>query len=163
MDKLSKHIDEKLEFYYNMITKGPYIVNPSISIRKNPLKSIAFSVDFYSIPGENVWVLGSIPEFGNWGLNGACKLHWNKGHIWKGERIIERDIDYFEFKFVIEKWGKIKWWQEGENNKINLEEITKDGINKSGRYNNGRYEYNHENATLLVKYYWPDDDSGYDS
>ena len=79
------------------------------------------------------------------------------------ERKIERDINYFEFKFVIEKWGKIKWWQEGENNKINLEEITKDGINKSGRYNNGRYEYNHENATLLVKYYWPDDDSGYDS
>ena len=75
-----------------MITKGPYIVNPSISIRKNPLKSIAFSVDFYSIPGENVWVLGSIPEFGNWGLNGALSLGWNRGGIWKGERKIERDI-----------------------------------------------------------------------
>ena len=109
MDKLSKHIDEKLDILYNMITKGPYIVNPSISIRKNPLKSIAFSVDFYSIPGENVWVLGSIPEFGNWGLNGALSLGWNRGGIWKGERKIERDINYFEFKFVIEEKKKIKF------------------------------------------------------
>ena len=163
MDKLSKHIDEKLDILYNMITKGPYIVNPSISIRKNPLKSIAFSVDFYSIPGENVWVLGSIPEFGNWGLNGALSLGWNRGGIWKGERKIERDINYFEFKFVIEEKNKIKWWQEEENNKINLEQITKDGINKSGSYNNGNYKYNHENETLFVDYYWPDYDSGYDS
>ena len=144
------------------VTKEDYI-NLSRSIRKKPLKSIAFSVDFNSIPGETVCVLGSIPEFGNWSLNGALFLGWNKGNIWKGERKIERDIKYFEFKFVIEEKNKIKWWQEGGNNKINLEEITKDGINKSGRYNNGRYEYNHENGTLLVEYYWPDYDSGYDS
>ena len=165
MDKLSKHIDEKLDILYNMITKGPYIVNPSISIRKNPLKSIAFSVDFYSIPGENIWVLGSIPEFGNWGLNGALSLGWNRGGIWKGERKIERDINYFEFKFVLEKYNKIIYWQEGGNNAINLEEITRDRINKSGRYNHGEYVYNHENRTLLINYNWNDYyyDSGYDS
>ena len=49
------------------------------------------------------------------------------------------------------------------NNKIDLEIITKDGINKSGRYNNGSYVYNHENGTLLINYYWEDYDSGYDS
>ena len=26
MDKLSKHIDEKLDILYNMITKGPYML-----------------------------------------------------------------------------------------------------------------------------------------
>ena len=70
-------------------------------------------------------------------------MGWNKGNIWKGERKIERDINFFEFKFVIEEKNKIKWWQEEENNKINLEQITKDGINKSGSYNNGNYKYNH--------------------
>ena len=138
-------------------------INSNSSIQNNRLKSIAFSVDFNSIPGENVWVVGSIPEFGNWGLNGALSLDWNRGGIWKGVRKIERDINYFEFKFVIEKWGKIKQWQEGGNNRINLEEITKDGISKSGKYNNGRYEYNHGNGTLLIEYYWQYDDSDYDS
>ena len=147
------------------ITKEDYN-NLCRSIRKNPLKSIAFSVYFNSKFGENVCVLGSIPEFGNWSLNGALFLGWNKGNIWKGERKIERDINYFEFKFVIVEKNKIKWWQKaGGNNKINLEEITKDGINKSGiynRYNDGRYEYNHENGTLLLEYYWPVYDSDYD-
>ena len=94
------------------ITKQDYI-NLGL-IPKKHLKSIAFSVDFNSLPGENVCVLGSIPEFGNWSLNGALFLGWNNGNIWKGERKIERDINYFEFKFVIEEKNKIKWWQEGE-------------------------------------------------
>ena len=148
-----------------MVLYELYKVYRGVTI-KNSLKSIKFSVYCATRPGQEVWVLGSIPEFGNWGLNGACKLHWNKGHIWKGERIIGRDIDYFEFKFVIEKKGKIEWWQEGGNNKINLKNITKDGKNKSGMYNyynNSRYTYNHENGTLLIEYDWPDDDPGYDS
>ena len=90
-------------------------------------------------------------------------MGWNEGNIWKGERKIERDINYFEFKFVIEEENEIKWWQVGENNKINLEEITKDRINKSGRYNNGRYEYNHENGILSIEYYWPHYDPDSDS
>ena len=65
------------------IIKEDYI-NLFRSIPKNPLKSIAFSVYFNSKFGENVCVLGSIPEFGNWSLNGALFLGWNKGNIWKG-------------------------------------------------------------------------------
>ena len=72
-----------LKILYNMY------INSNSSIQNNRLKSIAFSVDFYSIPGENVWVVGSIPEFGNWGLNGALSLDWNRGGIWKGVRKIE--------------------------------------------------------------------------
>ena len=34
---------------------------------------------------------------------------------------------------------------------------------KSGRYNNGKYEYNHENGILIIEYYRPDYDSVYDS
>ena len=52
------------------ITKEDYD-NTFRFVPERPLKSIAFNVKFNSRPGENVWVLGSIPEFGNWGLNGA--------------------------------------------------------------------------------------------
>ena len=152
---MSYDLGIKLRILYELVKNLPYIP-------EKPL-SIAFSVNFNTFPGENVCVLGSIPEFGNWGLNGALFLGWNKGNIWKGERKIERDIRYFEFKFVVEEKNKIKFWQEGRNNTINLEEITKDRINKSGRYNNGEYVYNHENRTLLINYYWEYDDSGYDS
>ena len=47
------------------ITKEDYD-NTFRFVPERPLKSIAFNVKFNSRPGENVWVLGSIPEFGNW-------------------------------------------------------------------------------------------------
>ena len=91
----------------------------NISFPKYPLKSIVFRIVFDSKFGENVCILGSIPELGLWNLIGALFLKWNEGNIWNGERTIERDINYFEFKFVVEQNGKIKFWQEGRNNTIN--------------------------------------------
>ena len=128
----------------------------NISFPKYPLKSIVFRIVFDSKFGENVCILGSIPELGLWNLNGALFLKWNEGNIWNGEIKIERNLNYFEFKYAIEENNKIKIWQPGENNKINFEElIGKFGINNYGKYNNVEFVYILEKGTLLINFCWP--------
>ena len=54
---MSYDLGIKLRILYELVKNLPYIP-------EKPL-SIAFSVNFNTFPGENVCVLGSIPEFGN--------------------------------------------------------------------------------------------------
>ena len=127
--------------------------------RKNspiPINKIIFSVNYNSKFGEEVAILGSLAKLGFWELSGALPLKWNKGNIWTGEINIEdEDWQNFEFKFIVVEKGKIKLWENGENNMINFDELIKNILsNKIGRYNKYKYEYNKNDETLSIKCYW---------
>ena len=127
--------------------------------RKNsqiPIDKIIFSINYNSTFGEEVAILGTLSKLGFWKLNGAFPLKWNEGNIWTGEINIE-DEDYqnFEFKFIVIEHGKIKRWEEGENNLVIFEELINNILsNKIGRYNKYKYEYNKNEATLYIKCHW---------
>ena len=65
------------------------------------------------------------------------------------------DIQNFEFKFVVVEKEKIKYWESGENNIFNHEElinsIRKNKIGSSSKY---KYEYNERNNSLFIKSNW---------
>ena len=127
--------------------------------RKNseiPINKIIFSINYNSIFGEEVAILGSLSKLGLWKLNGALKLKWSEGNVWIGEINIEdEDWKNFEFKFIVIEKGIIKRWEQGENNLINFDELIKNILsNKIGRYNKYKYEYNKNEATLYIKCHW---------
>ena len=127
--------------------------------RKNskiPINKILFSINYNSNYGEEVAILGSLSKLGFWQLSGALPLHWNNGNIWTGEiNIDDEDWQKFEFKFIVVERGKIKKWENGENNVIDFDGLIKNiESNKIGRYNKYKYEYNNNEELLLIKCYW---------
>lgn len=45
-------------------------------------KSLKFCIPFQTQLGEEVHVVGSIPELGNWKVENSQKLQWNPGNVW---------------------------------------------------------------------------------
>ena len=121
-----------------------------------PLNKIIFSIDYNSLFGEEVGILGSSPKLGLWNLSDALLLKWNFGNMWTGEINVEvEDLQDFEFKFVIIENNKIKYWESGNNNIVNFTGLINEfQFNKIGRYNKYEYEYNQNDGILLIKCHW---------
>ena len=121
-----------------------------------PLNRIIFSIDYNSLFGEEVGILGSSPKLGLWNLSDALLLKWNFGNMWTGEINVEvEDLQDFEFKFVIIENNKIKYWESGNNNIVNFTGLINEfQFNKIGRYNKYEYEYNQNDGTLKIKCHW---------
>ena len=149
---------EKNKYYMNTPTPTP--LDQEDEDKKEspvyPLNKIIFSIDYNSLFGEEVCILGSSPKLGLWKLSDALHLKWNLGNIWTGEIDVEvEDLQDFEFKFVIIEKDKIKYWESGNNNVINFTGLINEfQFNKIGRYNKYQYEYNQNEGTLLIKCHW---------
>lgn len=122
--KNSKKKEKNNSFYYsqqnsnyNKIINDMNIDAPSLKIEK-----IIFQMKYNTVPGEDLGVLGSIQELGNWDQNRALRLGWNDGNIWK--TTINYDFSKsndFEFKFIFILNGRVKQWEDGNNRKISFE------------------------------------------
>ena len=147
---------EKNETYTLYPTTNTKDIIPKRKISEIPINKIIFSINYNSVYGEEVAILGSLSKLGFWELSGALPLHWNTGNVWTGEINIEdEDWQNFEFKFIVVEKGKIKRWETGENNLMNFDELIKNIIsNKVGRYNKYKYEYNKNEETLSIKCHW---------
>jgi hypothetical protein len=74
---------------------------------------VKFSIKYQTSPGQNIYILGSITELGNW-KESKFRLKWSEGHIWKGKLELPKDKDYFQYKFVcLSDDNKFKRWEEG--------------------------------------------------
>lgn len=124
---------------------------------------IVFQMRYNTRPGEDLGVIGSINELGMWDQNRALKLRWNEGNIWKTK------INYnfsnnstFEFKYIFISNGRVKQWEDGNNRKLNyneLKEIIEPNI-KEGylaefkNINGNNIIYNVKESTLTVICDW---------
>ena len=84
---------------------------------------IIFQIKYDTKFGEDISVIGSINELGNWDINRALKLGWNDGNIWKGTLVLSNNIKDFEYKFILKYGNYVKRWEDGYNRKINLLKI----------------------------------------
>lgn len=46
---------------------------------------IKFSIVYNTSPGEEVYVVGSLPELGNWNIQNAKRMQWTNGNNWISE------------------------------------------------------------------------------
>ena len=119
------------------------------------INSIKFEIKYDSIFGEEVGVLGSNNQLGNWNINNIFYLKWNNGNIWNGKMNINKPYINFEFKFVISYNRNIKKWENGENNKIIFDSLFNEiKYKKNGYLNKYEYYYDDINKELYLKCRW---------
>ena len=139
----------------NSINDNKTIVNYYLKIKSDEIKSnikmdiqfpinkIIFIVRYDSNYGDNIGILGSVDQLGNWSQDKILYLKWNNGNIWKGEIDFgEPNITKFEFKFINRYDGTI-FWEKGFNNVVDLIALREElRHHKKGRFN--KYEYSYD-------------------
>ena len=98
-----QNFNTNFNYNNNQILRGEYLI-----------RKITFEIEYQTIMGQEIGIIGSLNELGKWNHDKVLKLNWNKISIWR------KDIDYingtdFEFKFVLINKGKIVKWEEGKN------------------------------------------------
>ena len=90
-------------------------------IRQLKIEKINFQIKYDTKFGEDLAVIGSIKELGNWKIDRALKMGWNENNIWKGTLYLDRkNIFEFEYKFIVTSGNYVKRWEDGFNRKFDL-------------------------------------------
>ena len=120
-------------------------------VNQNVINKIIFYIRYDSNYGDNIGILGSIDQLGNWSQDKILYLRWNKGNIWKGEIVLlDSNITKFEFKFINRHDGII-YWEKGLNNVIDLNALIEElRHHKKGRFNKFEYSYDINNFELTL-------------
>jgi len=128
---INNNINNNLYFNqenYNIYNNNEYENNKKIKIIKAKkefkINRITFQMKYNTQPGEDLGVIGSIPELGSWDQNRALRMNWNDGNIWKAT--INYDFGRekeFEFKFIFIENGRVKKWEDGNNRKLGFSQL----------------------------------------
>ena len=132
-------------------------------INQLKIEKIIFKIKYDTKMGEDLAVIGSINELGNWQTNRALKMGWNSGNIWKTELYLnDNNIFDFEYKFILTCGGYVKKWEDGNNRKFNLLQIK--GLIEACRgegtiihlknIEGKNIDFNYNNNTLIVFCWW---------
>lgn len=69
--------------------------------------------------GQNVVLVGSVRELGDWDVAKGVPLHWSVGDIWTCRTTVKRaDVNRIEYKYVVKglSSGSIEWEAGGNHN-----------------------------------------------
>lgn len=109
----SKHLKIKTKIVEAPPKKLEFVVN-----------KIIFQMQYVTCFGDELAVLGSINELGNWNQSGALRLKWNNGHVWKEAIEYKSEfVVFIEYKYIFLKDGKVKQWEDGNNRKFIWKDI----------------------------------------
>ena len=113
---------ENYNIYNNNTIKSKTKTSKSKKVFK--VNKITFQMNYNTKPGEDLGVIGSMPELGNWDQNRALRMSWNDGNIWKASinYNFEREKE-FEFKFIFIENGRVKRWEDGNNRKLGFNQL----------------------------------------
>ena len=119
------------------------------------INKIKFEFKYDSNYGDNIGILGSTDQLGNWCQDKILFLKWNYGNIWSNSIDVDNyNLENFEFKFIISHDGTI-YWEKGYNYLVDFEALI-DEIKyyKKGRFNKYEYIYKKESSELILKCKW---------
>ncbi|MGB9773860.1 MAG: carbohydrate-binding module family 20 domain-containing protein [Bacteroidota bacterium] len=90
-----------------------YVVDQSIV-------PVTFTVQHaYTYWGQNVYVVGSVPELGNWDPDHAVGPFYTDGSLyptWKYENLMLPAATTFQYKYIVKNSdGSLAWWEPGGN------------------------------------------------
>ena len=111
--------------------------------------------------GQELCIIGSINEIGNWNQDKVVKMEYYKEeNIWQKELIL--DINkVFEYKFIILTNGKIKKWENGNNRIFKYSDIKKlieknleDGMAHIEKGSHESFDYDLKKQLLFINCNW---------
>ena len=98
---------------------------PSVPAEVVPIKrvvNVKFFMKFHVDYGQQICLVGSIPEIGNWILSDSVSLSWNEGDIWCATLELPSN-SVIEYKYVVVgHGGHAVAWQSGNNSVLALTE-----------------------------------------
>ena len=153
---------------YNIQNYNNFNFNPQITyntpIQKKPeikIEKLTFQMQYQTWMGQELGIIGSINEIGNWDQGNAKKLTWTDGNIWIIDFYININYD-FEYKFIFIENNWVKTWEDGNNrnfkfgeikNKLESQSVNGDIIYVND-YNLTNLEYNIKNNGLKIICQW---------
>ena len=154
-EMINNNIDDNYKTSKSNALERSGVIKKINKEQKIEFNNIKFEIKYDTKYGEEVGILGSNNELGNWNINNIFHLRWNNGNIWIGNININEPYINFEFKFVITFNKEIKKWENGENNKIFFDSlINKIKYNNRGYLNKCEYYYDNINKELYLKCKW---------
>ena len=96
------------------------------------LITFLFKIKYETHPGEEIYIFGDSPDFGNWKYP-KFKLRWSEGHIWQANYQIPKSSNNIKFKFVCHSNNYDKW-EEGENRLLSTQHLNGLERTKEGKY-----------------------------
>ena len=119
------------------------------------ISKVTFNFKYNSNYGDNIGILGSNEQLGNWCQDKILYLKWNYGNIWSNSINVDNSkLENFEFKYIISHEGTI-YWEKGYNYLVDFEGIIDEiQYHKKGRFNKYEYVYKKENSELILHCKW---------
>jgi hypothetical protein len=79
--------------------------------------NLSLKVTYKTNWGQEIGVVGNIPQLGNWDVKKALKMSWTNGHVWTAHNIkvdeARGDKTYFMYKYVVINNGNHKTFERG--------------------------------------------------
>ena len=146
------NINDKNEIVEKESNSAIYKINNN---KSHKINKITFNFKYNSNYGDNIGILGSNEQLGNWCQDKILYLKWNYGNIWSNSINVDNSkLENFEFKYIISHEGTI-YWEKGYNYLVDFEGIIDEiQYHKKGRFNKYEYAYKKENSELILHCKW---------
>lgn len=86
---------------------------------------ITFNVEYPTMFGEVVVVVGNRQFLGNWDTELGIELEWSPGHLWRRTVHLSDNLLTFEYKYACVGNNQAKW-ERGANRAVSTREGTTD-------------------------------------
>ena len=74
-------------------------------------------VTYKTFYGQELGIVGNIPQLGLWDTSKPLKMKWTSGHIWVAQDIaiseFNGDSTFFMYKYVLLQNGKFQFFEKG--------------------------------------------------
>lgn len=76
-----------------------------------PSVTATFTLEYKTSFGEEIRVVGNVPELGEWDPEKAASMKWTDGHVWEIVLPLVIPDEPLEYKYVLMHQGNIKCWE----------------------------------------------------
>lgn len=131
----SESIKYKTKFFaeYEQLKKNPLFEKAlkeviSFEKKQNQICAIEanFSVQFATIFGEKMAVVGDGPCLGDWDPSRAIEMFWSEGNVWRCSVHFNGDCSGISYKYVCIRGTLVKW-ETGDNRVLDVKKGEKIG------------------------------------